>query len=485
MTTPHNPPDTRQNPRSLIPISDLIQESLTIPFLGLTPHDDSTYPTEVTPRGRRFNQDADSFKAAINRLPNAVAGGLTHRNRFVEKDGTLNLSALEDVDIDLAQITDATDASLHELATAADRGHHIPVDDHKDIIDERRLALYNLGYNIKFRWQVATDSYGIINPQDAFYPAIAALQKRGENDVFGWMHLRDYGGIADLYTIFPSLSETLDVTDIDPNDYGVTIGGAVTNANQDGDLGDGGELTVMYGIQSGYSFRGDRAYFAKPFIYLPQTDTIIPGVGSRRTRRHVGLPTDAAHERANDRVPLSEWHGNVYDQLDTATTKISAELLRSRAIGLDFSGFPFSVEDFYTYLGVPAGYAAAAAKRAKNFAADIEAPTIWNLQLSLLRVLDAEFSGAPGSRRLVELQEISRDILQTPGFTVQLAFREHDLQTDDDEEKVLSEHQTSLTDSVDDIAQIPGISASDEASLSNAEAAAAQESVQSRLSTLV
>lgn len=483
MTTPQNPPDTTTSP-SLIPYSDLIHESLTIPFKGLTPHDTAAYPDAIQPTGRRFDPNALSFKEAVQYLPNAVSGELTHKNRYVTEAGEINLTALQDVDLDLDQITDATNSSLTQLADAAARPHHIPVTDHKDIIDERRLALYNLGYNVKFRWQVATDSYGIINPQDAFYPAIAAFQKRGESDVFGWVHLRDFGGIADLYTIFPSLTETLDVSAIDPSDYGITVGGAVTKAQDPRELDDAStELTVMYGVQTGYSFRGDRAYFAKPFLYLPATDSLIPGVGSRQTRRHVGLPTDAAHERANDRVPLSEWHGNVYDKLATATTKISAELLRSRAIALDFSEFPFSIEDFYTYLGVPATYAEPAADRAKNFAADLEKPTIWNLQLSLLRVLDADFAGTPGSRRLVELQEVSRDILQSPGYSVQLAFREHDLQSDDDEQ-LLPENQASLSDSVDDIADLPGIDTTDESALSNAEAAAAQESVQSRLSAI-
>lgn len=484
MTSPQTPPDNGTDSQSLVPSSDLIQKSLTIPFLGLTPQDSSTYPDTVAAAGRCFDDEADSFKSVIQRLPNAIAGDLTHTNRYVDESGEVDTTALQEVDIDFEEITSRTNATLSDLAEAADRDHQVPVNDHKDIIDERRLALYNLGYDVKFRWQVATTSYGIINPQDAFYPAISALQRRGETDVFGWAYLRDYGGMVDLYTVFPSLTETLDISDTDPSEFGINMDTGIVSAQHPTDLDTDDELTVMYGVQAGYSFRGDRAYFAKPFLYLPATDTVIPGVGSRQTRRHVGLPTDAAHERANDRTPLNEWHGNVYDKLDAATTKISAELLRSRAIALDFSEFPFGIEAFYTYLGVPAKYAEAAAQRAKSFAGNTNKPTVWNLQLSLLRILDSEFGGAPGSRRLVELQEVSRDILQTPGYTVQLACREHDLQADEDDETVLSEHQQSLSDSVDDIADIPGIDATDEAALSNAEAAAAQESVQSRLSAL-
>lgn len=105
----------------------------------------------------------------------------------------------------------------------------IPSSDHKDIVDERRKALHALGFEVKFRWQIASDGYAIINPKEAYLPIIGALQRRGQNDVFGWVSYRDWGGILKMFVICPGLrhvtSVGVDKTDVDGGDELVLYGG--------------------------------------------------------------------------------------------------------------------------------------------------------------------------------------------------------------------------------------------------------------------
>ena len=60
-------------------------------------------------------------------------------------------------------------------------------------------------------------------------------------------------------------------------------------------------------------------------------------------------------------------------------------------------------------------------------------------------------------------------------------MQEHDRQTDEPDERVLPEDQQTLSDALDDIVDIPGITVDSEADLSDGAAQRLQDRVQRRL----
>jgi hypothetical protein len=60
-------------------------------------------------------------------------------------------------------------------------------------------------------------------------------------------------------------------------------------------------------------------------------------------------------------------------------------------------------------------------------------------------------------------------------------MQEHDRRTDDDSQHVLPENQQTLSDSLEDIVDIPGISVDTEADLSDQQAHRVQDQLQRRL----
>jgi hypothetical protein len=238
-------------------------------------------------------------------------------------------------------------------------------------------------------------------------------------------------------------------------------------------------VTVYGGIQTGYDFRGSQTMWAKPLLFFPGSGTVMYGVGQRYSRRHVGDVTNAAHERAHDRVPIMEWWGNIYDDLDERTTTVDDVLVRARSVAIDFEELPFDVDDFYVYLGIPSTYAESASTRATRIAMPDSCPTLWNLQLSLLVAL-GEFEGARASDTFQAYNEVARDILFSPGKSIQLAAREHDLQADDDEPSIAPDQQT-LSDALGEAFAIPGVEVASERDLSDTDAQRVQNTIQESL----
>jgi hypothetical protein len=60
-------------------------------------------------------------------------------------------------------------------------------------------------------------------------------------------------------------------------------------------------------------------------------------------------------------------------------------------------------------------------------------------------------------------------------------MQEHDRRTDDDSQRVLPENQQTLSDSLEDIVDIPGISVDTEADLTDQQAHKVQDRLQRRL----
>lgn len=480
-----------------IDVESLLAKEQTLPFLGLTPRDATTvdYPDGIEPIGRRFlNRDANetrSLKAVIKTLPQASSGELRAVNEFVDAEAnTVDPAEIRGVDgLDADLLEAGTGQSVEELAANAPGDRLLDVTDHQDIIDRRRLALAALGYHVKFRWQIATSTYSIVNPKDAYLPLLGALQKHGADETFGWADMRDWGGVAKLTVILPGFRRELDMSQSDgstmtairEHDALADIDPTMSDGNDGDDAADEEQptVTVYGGIQTGYDFRGSQTMWAKPLLFFPGSGTVMYGVGQRYSRRHVGDITNADHERAHNRVPIMEWWGAIYDELDRRTTTVDDYLVRARAVVINFEELPYEVADFYAYLGIPDTYAESASERAQRIATPKSRPTLWNLQLSLLVALN-DFEGARASDTYQAYNEVARDILFSPGKSIQLAAREYDLQADDDEPSIAPDQQT-LSDALGDAFAIPGVEATTERDLSNTDAQRVQNTIQESL----
>ncbi len=241
------------------------------------------------------------------------------------------------------------------------------------------------------------------------------------------------------------------------------------------------DLVVYGGFETGYDFRGTQTLWAKPILYFPETETIVPDTGKRYTRRHYGRATDADHERANDRVPINEWWKAIYDDIADRLVKVDLAIRRTRAIAYDFGELPFDAATCYRYWGVANRYAEAAADRATTLASPSSRPTVYNLQLSLLIALLDEYEGSWASNTHQEYLEVAGELLRKPAMMIQLAMKEHDRQTDEPEERVLPASQQTLSDALEDVIDIPGIEVDTEANLTDGAAQRLHDRVQHRL----
>ncbi|QLC35727.1 hypothetical protein EFA46_015315 (plasmid) [Halarchaeum sp. CBA1220] len=480
-------------------LTDLLTQETDITFAGLTETDDQSYPDELPPETRCFAATPRSFKEAIRVLPKASPGELWATNDFVETSGRVDTTAIRDVhglDVDALEAT--TGRSLEDLAAASTADAVVQVTDHKDIVDDRRKALNALGYDVKFRWQIASDSYSIINPQEAYLPIISALQQRGETDAFGWVSYRDWGGLLKMVVICPSLRHVVsgeqaeaDLED-DVDEDGITSVVSPAQNQPDASDSDGCDAetdaleTVVYGgFQTGYDFRGTQTLWARPILFFPDSGTVLPDMGERYTRRHYGQATNAAHERKQGRVPISEWWRNIYDDINTRMIEVDTAIRRTRAIAYDFDDLPFSLEDCYSYWGVANKYSERAANRATSIAMPSTRPTVFNIQLSLLIALLEEYDGSMASNSYQEYLEVAGELFRKPAMMIQLAMQEHDHRADDDTERVLPENQQTLSDALADIIDIPGIRVDTEVELNDQQAQRVQDRLQQRLGDLV
>jgi len=481
--------DTAESVVSTVPVTELLKQRGTIPFLGFTPDEESGYPDSVNAVGTRFDQsDPLAFTEALDCLPKAGEGTLWAENEFVETAGNtvdIDLDEIRDVHgLDIDSLETVTGQSLERLAEAADPDPLVRVTDHKDIIDRRRLALRALGFQVKFRWQIASDSYDPGDMQEFLTRKVAACQKQGIDHVFGWIRMYDWGGAVQVVSIYPDLA------------YEVSRKGGSEQDDEQDDLGewfedvdhetddDGADdtVTVYYGDRVGYGFRGTQKIYVNPVIYVPAIDVMTPLSKPSYDRKHVGDVMDESNERANDRVPIIEWHESVLDSLQNLATEVNDEIRRARRKFIDFDAYPFDITGFYDYLGIPHSIAQVAADRAMSLAAPRTEPTLWNLQLSLKLALLDEFQGARAGDTYQEHQEVAGQILRFPKQQIELALKEYEKQRDDDDESaesLLPEGQQTLADSIDDITELPGVGT--EKDLSDKEAEKITERVQRRL----
>jgi len=462
-----------------VPIADLLKQESILRFAGLTEHDSQDYRRELERDLWCRSSAPRTFKDVVKALPAASSGELWATNEFIEPSGDVDIDAIRSVKgLDIEGLEQSSGSALETIAQRSVADPVVEVQDHQDIVDERRKALHALGYDVKFRWQIASDSYTIINPQEAYLPIISALQQRGEDDVFGWASYRDWGGLLKMVVVCPSLRRVVsaDEEDLEElDDDGLT---AATLENE------APETVVYGGLQTGYDFRGTQTLWARPVLFFPASGTVLPDTGKRYTRRHYGKATDAAHERANNRTPINEWWRSIYDDIDTRMVTVETAIQRSRAIAYDFEELPFSLQECYTYWGIAKKYAERAANRAQTIAHPTTRPTVFNIQLSLLIALLEEYNGSMASNSYQEYIEVAGELYRTPSMMIQLAMQEHDRQTTDSTDRVLPEDQQTLSDSLEDLIDLPGISVDSEVDLSNKQAQRVQYGVQRQLDHL-
>lgn len=451
--------DNIETVASIVSATTLIEQNGTVPFLGVNDAADAEYPDSINARGRRYVSDGTerSFKSALSVLPNAGEGNLWADNEFVEPttDGTVdvNLDAIRNVHgLDIPDLEQRTGIDLETMVQQADPEPLIGVDTHKDIIDQRRLALRTLGFDVRFRWQIASSRYSPGDMRDFFRRKIAACQKHGAENAFGWIRHYDWGGSVTLTTIYPSKAYEIDPaddTDVDLQNGELTI--ATDQDFDEGDINESEPTTIYYGDQLKYDFRGRQKLSVTPVIYIPEADTMIPlpHPEADLSRKHTGnLMKDAI-----------DWHERVLSTLDDLCETVNQEIKRARLVAIDFSDLPFNVEEFYQYIGVRNDdYVEAAADRATAFADPSHQPTLWNLQLSLkLAILD-NFDGNRAGKTYREYQELAGEILRHPATMITTAKEQFRLEADQADEDVhLDNEQTTLADSLEDVMDLAGV----------------------------
>ncbi|WP_302084055.1 hypothetical protein [Salinibaculum rarum] len=410
----------------------LIEERQRIPFAGLTPKDNGEIPASIASRlGKTVSTSPDAtFKDIIQLLPEANAGDLKSVNDFVNTDGTVDVERIKDIFDTRSVDFDIDDLSVNpELIDDADR--LVDVTDYVDVVDDRRKALDALGYDTKYRWQIATDSYTIINPAEAYYPAQRTFREEGEaDDIFGWASIRNYGGEIDLYVLFNS--QTI-------------------HPPQQEDANDNRDRPIYMGIQTGYNFTGGRAFDSRLFGFDAERGTWMYGLGPRNSRRHVGEKDDATKD-------IREWWSDEYDRILTYTDELLQDITRAESITIDFKDTGYDIVEFFDYLAdIPEDYAEPAAKLAKAHSDDLVV-TAWTLSHSLLTSLESNFEGqgdsdVHASATFRAYAEIASNIVRQPQRQIRKVETEYqkDINRAQAKQEVNPEQVTLADTNIDEI----------------------------------
>jgi hypothetical protein len=409
----------------LTPDQRLINEELTVPFAGLNP--DDTDAVEIPNRVARkldIGANTDSLKEVLDLLPSADSGDLRSANRFVNDDGSLDTEQLKSVDgIDIGAAADALDIDPDAISDAT-RYERVP--GHQEVVDKRREALSALGYNVKYQWQIASGKYAIINPDHAYQPGLDTLANfNEEDDVFGWLSFRDYGGIVDLYILFTDeCVQTPDDIDYD----------------------------IYLGYHTGYDFEGQRRLFLNHFGYYPKGEgrgSYLYGIGTSHKRKHVGDPTNPVHERNNDRLPIEQWWNESHKEFLQDDTLVT-EVTDAQQITADFEDEPFDLYGFYRLLDIPPSQAESAVSRVE-VQTNGRLPTMWDIGIGLVFTLASEFSGHKSGAVFRARSRTATDIIRNPDRVISRVYREYQESglPDDDTDDTSTDTSADTTSNLD------------------------------------
>jgi len=446
---------------SSVPVSSLLEEEGTVPFLGVNDNVDAEYPSEIDSFGERYvTNDSQSFKEALTVLPHAGEGELWASNEFVEpgdSDGTVNVKVDEIRNVhglDVDKLEERSGLSLDQMVSMENPDTLIPISTHKDIVDRRRLALRTLGFDVRFRWQIASSKYTPGNLHNFFRRKIAACQKHGAENAFGWIRHYDWGGSVTITTIYPSKSYEISQDENPEFDFDngeLTLATESDTDTQNGRDGEDDTITVYYGDRMGYDFRGRQKLWAKPVIYIPSVGAMIPlpYSGTDLSRKHTGdLMGDAI-----------DWHEKILSRIDELTEEINQEITRARLVALDFDQLPFNIQEFYSHLGITNDkYSEKAADQAKRFASPSNKPTLWNLQLSLKIAVLQNYNGNKAGKTYQEYQELAGEILRHPATQITLAKEQHRIESEKNNSgEDLDTGQQTLAESLEEVMDLSGV----------------------------
>lgn len=420
-------------------IHSLIANRQRIQFLGIEPTAEAEYPSDVKESSPMYSDDPVTFTDIIKMLPQAAEGDLLAVNEFVNDDGTVDVDAIDELpDINVDELTVNPE-------TITDADQLVDVNDYVDIVDPRRKGLAALGYNTKFRWQVATDNYTIINPQDAYWPAYKTFKEQGvDEEIFGWADIRDWGGQVDIYIFFK------DHTVERPGDN---------------------DTPIYVGLRTGYDFKGGRAMDVSLFGFDPLNNLRFYSLGARRSRRHVGDPNNPDHEKQHGRVPIREWWSNEYDNLLTWTDGLVDDIEMATKTSIDFSQRNMEPEEFYTCLDIPVTYAESAVERAKRHSPSNRTFTMWTLFYALSETLENEYQGASRAGTNTQYKiyaDKATGILRNPLRTIENAEKEHQRQLEQEAAQQQTKHERALGNrTLDEIepTELDGVSTEDKLGL--------------------
>jgi hypothetical protein len=446
--------DNTDNEISLTELKEQINRKHRINFLGLEHHTQTEYPDNITAGAPAHDETPTSFNEAVKLLPDAAAGRLRSVNRFVNEDGTIDIDAVKNED---GVNVDDLPVNPEEI-TDADQTQEVT--QYKDIVDTRREALNALGCDCKYRWQIATSSYAIINPQDAYQPAYKTFKEEGlGEDIFGWIDVRDWGGYINMYILFKN--HTLEHPDEDTDDE------------------------IYIGLKTGYDFSSSRAMDVELFGYDAANDVRLYSLGERRTRRHVGDPNNPEHERDQGRTPIKEWWSKEHENLITWTDDLVTDVEQATATTVTFGDvFPdeeydMTIEDFYSYLDLPESYIhgseqdktkLGAVERARNHSPSSDTYTMWTLFYALSTTLEKEFQGQDRAGSAYKIYaDIATNILRSPAETIQSVRREFKADKQKENNTNKRKNQVITTDdgqeTIESVDDIEGVSTEDQLDL--------------------
>lgn len=430
-------------------LTHLIQQNSRITFAGLD--SPTELPDDVAENTLFDNDELVSFSDLIGILPAAEEADLQIVNPSQDAS-----SVDEYIDNNDKINFDSGDIPEEEHTAINSTEHNTHVHDYKAIIDPQRYAIASkTSHNLKYWWQVSSQRYCIINPDDGYWAAYKTFKKNGkDNTIFGWADVRDWGGRVDLYIFF--------------EDQRVTKPGSESDED---------ETSFYYGFRSGYDHSGGRSFDLRPFLYEPETSTRIYHVGNRRSRDHRGKATDEKHERDNNRTPIGDWWDEEYEDLMLWTEDIENEIINSTTTTIDFSEYMYGIDTFYQLLDIPEAYRDDAISNARQLSPDKNIYTAWSLFFGLAQALENNWQGNDRTKASFKIYaDIAVDIMKNPFKTLYQANREYEYQQEqqandtDDEQNELQKHISALANSDDsmdslDPEDLPGISQEDELGL--------------------
>jgi hypothetical protein len=473
--------------------TDLLNKEAVIPFAGLTPVEETTPPESLSQRSTFHTSTSRTLKDVLALLPDAAHGELYAENRFVGNDGTPDTEKIKSQTT--LDIQDLKKEGI-DIDSRADRhrGQLDTVSGYTDIRDPRREALAALGFDVEYRWQIATDRYSIIQPSTTLMRAISTLQMRDYTDVYGAISLRQWGGSGDVYIFFPSLEVDLDAVLGSPDSIeGLADAAeeAMTGEPASGKIGDRdptdydpnalpntANQTVHLGLCANYSHSGTSVFRVTDTALIPDEGAMFYSNLVENRRRHDGSPDDDAHERDNDRVPISEWWDKTLSALENAQSRLPELVARARKTVIDFSAAPYTVDGFYTYLGLPETYAEQAATIAQRVGYTSTIISLWGLYVGLSSTLTADYGGSFGSQAHKRYYDKLARILTDPADTLEMINQSAELDAADNPDSMSNADLTHI-DTLADVTSLPEITS--EADISETEAVEITETVSTNI----